>query len=311
MRILAVIPHYFDPSPPESPDGRFHGSTGRDPAPRVEALSACIAALHQNFDPSQSVIDIARLVTRPANAGTSAPVDVIVCTSGDSHLCDAVVATLGPGSFLRMPVEGDPRFLGFACREALREHVGMYDYFCYLEDDLIVRDPWLFAKLAWFNSFVGDGCLLQPNRYEVARSGIVRKAYVDGDLADHALAGLGDLPEGDPAIRGSYLGREVAFPRPRNPHSGCYFLNARQFASWAARADFLDRDTAFIGPLESAATLGILRAFAVYKPAIENASFLEIEHFGTGFIGQIRMPGEGELERRTRGDVRPAADGRE
>jgi hypothetical protein len=42
-----------------------------------------------------------------------------------------------------------------------------------------------------------------------------------------------------------------------------------------ARLDFFDRDTSFIGPLESAATLGIMRAFRIYKPAPEHAAFLE------------------------------------
>ena len=43
------------------------------------------------------------------------------------------------------------------------------DYFCYLEDDLILGDPWLFRKLAWFTREFGDDCLLQPNRYEPAQ----------------------------------------------------------------------------------------------------------------------------------------------
>jgi hypothetical protein len=60
---------------------------------------------------------------------------------------------------------------------------------------------------------------------------------------------------------------------------------------WSARLDFFDRDTSFIGPLESAATLGIMRAFRIYKPAPEHAAFLEIEHFGQAFLGLIRPGG--------------------
>jgi hypothetical protein len=61
-------------------------------------------------------------------------------------------------------------------------------------------------------------------------------------------------------------------------------------AHWMRQPHFLDRSPAFIGPLESAATLGIMRTFRIYKPARENASFLEIEHFGTGFLSQLRRP---------------------
>lgn len=287
MRLLAVIPHFFDSGRTNAGDGRHHGSIGKDPAPRVEALSDCISALHQQFDPSQSMIDIARRTTRPANANLAASVDVIVCTTQDKHVLDAL--DLNPGAFAHRPSQTQPMLLGFACRAVLRDHIGLYDYYCYLEDDLIIRDPWLFAKLAWFNGHLGDDRLLQPNRYEIARKGIVRKAYVDGDLADRVILPFGD-PADDPVLRSTFLGQEIVFQRPKNPHSGCYFLNASQMATWAARADFLDIDVSFVGPLESAATLGILRTFKIYKPARENAAFLEIEHHGTGFVSQIRMP---------------------
>jgi hypothetical protein len=294
MRILVVIPHYFD-SAEMAADGRRHGSIAKDPAPRVEALTSCIASIHQLFDTTQSIIHIARKITHAANKSLAASVDVVVCTTGNSHLIDSL--DLDPGAFEHRPTGAEPMLLGFACRTVLRERLGLYDFYCYLEDDLTLRDPWLFAKLAWFNTHLGDERVLQPNRYEVARKGIVRKAYVDGDLADYVINRFFD-PTQDPILRGLFLGREISFVRARNPHSGCFFLNARQMATWAARADFLDRDTSFVGPLESAATLGILRAFRIFKPATENAAFLEIEHFGTGFVGLIRMPVAGELEQR-------------
>ena len=295
MRILAVIPHYFQRQHGPAADGRRHGSVVNDPAQRIEALSSCIAAIHQLFDPTQSIIHIARKITIAANSPLTACVDVVVCTTGDAHLVQHL--DLGPDAFEHRPTDADPQFLGVACRSVLRDRIGLYDYYCYLEDDLILRDPWLFAKLTWFNAHLGDDRLLQPNRYEVARKGIVRKAYVDGDLADNVIGRFVDVSD-DPLVKGSYLGRDISFIRAKNPHSGCFFLNARQMGTWCSRADFLDRETAFIGSLESAATLGILRAFKVYKPAIDNAAFLEVEHFGTGFVGLIRMPLEGELEGR-------------
>ncbi len=292
MRILVVIPHYYRPpvagARPDAGDGRFHGSAGPDAGARLEALSESIASLHQQFDPRQSMIDIARKTTRPANAGISAGVDVIVCTTGGAHLVDRL--DLRDDAFEHFPTQVAPLALGFACRAVLRDRIGLYDYYAYLEDDLILRDPWFFTKLAWFNGHLGNDRLLQPNRYETARKGVVLKAYVDGDLADHVIRPFGD-PALEPNLRSTFLGREIVFQRPKNPHSGCYFLNASQMATWAARADFLDLDQSFIGPLESAATLGVLRAFKIYKPARENAAFLEIEHFGTAFVGQIRMPG--------------------
>lgn len=38
--------------------------------------------------------------------------------------------------------------------------LGKYDYYCYLEDDLILYDFWFFVKLKWFNYYVGNNNLL-------------------------------------------------------------------------------------------------------------------------------------------------------
>ncbi|MNC93925.1 hypothetical protein D3C83_106610 [compost metagenome] len=61
--------------------------------------------------------------------------------------------------------------------------------------------------------------------------------------------------------------------------------------SWAQRPEFLNRDTSFAGPLESAATLGIMRFFRAYKPARENAGFLEVRHMDNRYLGvRIKAP---------------------
>lgn len=64
----------------------------------------------------------------------------------------------------------------------LRDRLGGYDFYCYLEDDLLVRDPLFLRKLRWFTGRFGEGAVLQPNRFEAARSGVVRRAYIDGPL---------------------------------------------------------------------------------------------------------------------------------
>lgn len=284
MRLLAAIPHYFDPKG-QGGDGRRHASTAGALGTRLEALGACITALHQLFGTRQAIIDIASRVALPANAPRTGQVDVIVCTTAGRHLLPWL--DLEPGLWTRRETDAEPLFLGFECRAALRERLGDYDYYGYFEDDLIVRDPAFLAKLAWFNRHVGDERLLQPNRFEVTRRGVMLKAYLDGELAEDLTRPFQDVHE-EPTLRSNVLGSEVVFRRPTNPHAGCYVLNARQMAAWAARDDFLERSGAFIGPLESAATLGIMRAFRVYKPAPENADFLEIEHHGTDFIANLR-----------------------
>lgn len=285
MRILAVIPHYFDVAGPDLAEGRRHGSRSGDEAPRSEALSATISALHQLYGPSQVIIEIRTKIARPANELLSSELEVVVCTTGGRHLLDRL--PLPAGQYQHHATAVAPQFLGFECHSVLRDRLGAFDYYCYLEDDLVAHDPWFFAKLAWFNENLGDGSLLQPNRFEVARQGLARKAYIDGDINPDITRAHQHLDEA-PTLRSTVTGISTAFRRVSNPHSGCFFLNARQMRSWSEQPYFLDRDTSFIGPLESAASLGIMRTFRVYKPAPENASFLEIEHHGTAFIAQLR-----------------------
>ena len=48
---------------------------------------------------------------------------------------------------------------------------------------------------------------------------------------------------------------------------------------------FLDGDCSFAGPLESAASLGVMKNFRIYKPAYANAGFLEIRHLHNRYLG--------------------------
>jgi hypothetical protein len=286
MRILFAVPHYFDPAG-KAADGRVYGSLSQRAERRLQAVSTCLTALHQLFGRPQCLMDFAGRTTVPANQLTARQLDVVLCTTRGRHLLDGL--PLGPGYFTHHPTDVEPLLLEFECHAVLRDRLGDYDYYCFLEDDLILHDPWFFVKLAWFTGHVGDDCLLQPNRYEVARDAIVHKAYIDGELAERATAPFQDTHDSPPLV-GDVLGVRALFRRTGNPHAACFFLNARQMEHWARQPYFLDRDTRFVGPLESAATLGIMRTFKIYKPAPENAAFLEVEHFGNAFLSRIRTP---------------------
>jgi hypothetical protein len=278
MRILFTIAHFF------KPDGGKHASQKRDPKPRLQALTASVAALHQLFGKSQNIINIAHRATVPVNQLHAHEIDVVLCTTQEHHLLNQV--TLPYHFYKHHSTQAEPMLLGFECQALLRDCLGQYDYYCFLEDDLILHDPWFFVKLSWFTQQAGDLSLLQPNRYEVATHALTCKTYIDGDLAPRVTAPFQNTNEYS-QLQSQIMGLPVSFRRALNPHSGCYFLNANQMAYWASQTDFLDRDTRFVGPLESAATLGIMKAFRVYKPVPEQASFLEIQHFGTGFLGLI------------------------
>jgi len=277
-RVLVTIPHFFNPE-----GDQRHGSTRKDPQPRIQALSRCVAALHQVLGSRQGVLQIVSRTAHPANEAVAVDLDVVVCTTGGHHLADRL--PLPPGFFSHEATAAEPKMLGFECHRVLRDRFGAYDWYAFLEDDLILHDPWALTKMAWFSRTFGPERLLQPNRYETSVHRTPRKLYIDGDLRKAVTDAF--CPGDDPELAGDMLGRAVRFRRALNPHSGCFFLSAEQMGRWIAAPHFLDRDVRFIGPLESAASLGVMRSFRVYKPVMSNAAFLEIQHGSEGFLSLI------------------------
>ena len=299
MRLLFAIAHFYNPQG----SGR-HASQRRDPQPRLQALTSAISALQQTYSASQCAIDIGQKMAVPANQQCWNHIDITICTTGNFHLLDRL--PIPKDSYIHHSTTCEPMLLGFECQAFLRDNLGRYDYYCFLEDDLILSDPWFFIKLIWFNRITGDRNLLQPNRYESSINGQVRKAYIDGDLKPHVTQKFQNVQE-HPQLTGKVMECPVVLQRALNPHSGCYFLNGSQMDYWVNQPYFLDRDTSFVGPLESAATLGIMKTFRIYKPAPQNASFLEIQHFGTSFLSligkQIKVSNQADKSAENLGDT--------
>jgi hypothetical protein len=285
MRILFAIPHFFDSSAAGG-----HASESGSAEGRAAIIRLCLASLEQHFSPSQSLINSHWACFHPVNAHYTPSITIVLCTTGDSHL----VSCLDGCRFEHVRTDAVPWHLGFECHKVLREHLAEYDYFAYLEDDLRIWDGLFFTKLAWFNALFGDAALLQPNRFELTLQPVPYKLYGDGNVSDLSLiAGLQRIDE-QPRLEAEAFGSRIVFQRVENPHSGCFFLTAAQLAHWAAQPDFAVPSRAFCGPLESAATLGIMRHFRVYKPARENAAFLELEHLEARLLDKFYAPIPGE-----------------
>lgn len=283
MRLLITIPHYYHPN--SEPAGVCYGATSDLAEFRIRAFRQCLLSLHQHFGSAQYMMQIASKRTCPANTRLKTLLHIVICTTAGRHLLED----------LKLPLEfyhhhstrAEPMELGFECHKVLRDRFGNYDYFGYMEDDLIVSDPWWFLKLKWFEKLAGADAVLFPNRFERGTEPLVNKAYIDGDLAERVTARFQNVHD-KPQVQGGWLDVPVYFQRPLNPHAGCFFLTKEQMGRWIGEPSFLDGDTSFVGPLESAASLGIQRAFRIYKPAVENASFLEIEHAGSRFLSKLR-----------------------
>jgi hypothetical protein len=283
MRILLTIPHFYQPkghatfrSAPEIP----HGSEADKADERVRALSLCLTSLHQVFGTQQSHIINPGL---SCNGLIAAELDIVVCTTSGHHLVDRLPKNL----FRHHETTAQPRLLGYECHAFLAENLGLFDYYCFLEDDLLIIDPLFFWKLAWFAKGVGDRSLLQPHRFELSTRPPIRKLYIDGPLRDPTISPRFQNTRVRPNLSANVLGMQIGFERVDNPHSGCFFLTAAQMQRWTEQPFFLDRSDDFWGPLESAATLGIMRTFEIYKPVLANAGFLEVRHLDVRYLNKL------------------------
>ncbi len=292
MRVLVTIPHFFDPTIKSG-----YGSTTAPAAERLASLKACILGLQETVGTRQASLLFMHAPVKGKGANgrlakvndfSPAMLDIAVCTTGASHL---IGDDLPQGkTFHHVQTGVQPMLLGFACHKVLQEMLGKYDYYCYLEDDLLLSDPLFFVKLKWFTDTFGAAALLQPHRFETSGDPALHKLYIDGPVKKDFTAKWQDISQ-ENKLAGTTLGREFVFERPSNPHSGCFFLNAAQMETWAKAPHFLDGDTSFAGPLESAASLGIMKSFRIYKPAAKSAGFLELRHLANRYLGKrLRLP---------------------
>ncbi len=272
MRVLLALAHYF-----RAEEGSRHSSTDahrRDQ--RAEALKRAIDSWRGTFGPTTAINIAAKRYERMR--GVLDALDIVVLTNGTDHLVDAAHAKARGVRHVTVQVD-NPRMIGFAARQVFADNRNAYDLFCYSEDDLRVGDPGFVAKIMAFQDAFGPKRLLMPNRFEWNPAGPSLKTWIDGDLRQGLLA-----PWQDPLPDEEFLRLDrTTFRRATNPHSGFFAVTAAQLAHWMRQPHYGDNDCGFISPLESAATLGVLKTFPIYKAFGTDAGFLEIEHLDTRF----------------------------
>ena len=75
-----------------------------------------------------------------------------------------------------------------------------------------------------------------------------------------------------------------------------------------AQQHFDERDCSFIGPLESAATLGALKTFPIYKPFARDAGWLEIQHLDQRFSTPSNRKATDKAADKAQGAEEPPAE---
>ena len=287
MRLLFAVVHYY-----KAGDGR-HGSLAADPRPRIDALQRLILQLHRLYGKPAGLLNhLHRRVDGVEDGG--GPIDLRICVSGDCHVLDRLSDYEG---LYRKEIchPEDPRLLGFEAQRVLLETCAAaetagepFDYIAFLEDDILLTDADFFLKLSCFNRAFGNQYLLMPNRIETMEyHGQLRRFYIDGDYNPSASEVY--RQSGDQVLCFSHLGQMVRFEQPSNLHAGCFFLNREQARMYANSGNAAVIDTSFHGPLESAATLGMLKTFQLMKPSPKNGRFLTVEHGGRNFMGLVPL----------------------
>ena len=264
----------------------LHQSLRPDPTPRLYALQDQLLCLRR-LGAHQGVLNIHERQVQPINQATAHALDICVVTDGENgvlHLLEEPYRGLAK----EVVVEPKgPMYLGFEAHKVLAGHLDdQYDLYGYLEDDLLINDPFFFHKIDWFRRQLDDNGVLLPHRYEPYRQPHkIDKLYIDGPVDPDWLKCF--IPSPPKPILATLPAGEIIFNSPGNPHAGCFFLSHFQMTKWTKQDCFLDEDVSYVSPLESAATLGIIKTFDVYKSAISHANWLEVQHWGNSFRSLI------------------------
>ncbi len=284
MRVLLALVHYFK----GEAETRHSSTDERRRDQRAAVLRRAIDSWRGNLGATTTLTIETKRFDRLR--GTVDGLDICVITNGTDHLLDEDFARARGVRHVKVQVD-NPRMLGFAVHRLFADTRNAYDLFCYSEDDLRIADPGFVDRLRAFQDAFGWKRLLMPNRFEWNPAGPTLKTWVDGDIRPGATAAWRDPLPDEGFLHLPMPGRApVAFRRAMNPHSGFFALSATQLAHWMRQTHFLDLDCSFISPLESAATLAVLKTFPIYKAFGPDAGFLEIEHMDNRF-SSMRLPG--------------------
>lgn len=252
---------------------RFPTPLNRDRGPRVLAVVTHVT--DGRHEPSAFVDRLSATLDGLLLSLCRSRLELVLNTLPGRHVADALPERQQARlHVLARDNMDDPLFLGFEAQEAFAERIDEFDWFLFLEDDLVLGDNLLLEKLAFFNDAAPADSVLLPHRFEVWQG---RKIWIDlrskGRPGENMTAGrLTEISVGG-----------WKFAEPVNPHSGFYALTQSQVRRWLATGRHWYKLCSFFGPLESAATGSLEECFRLYKPHPDNIDFLEIRHLGTKY----------------------------
>ena len=140
MKILLTIPHYHAGS--QTAGMPTLNATGLH---QMQALVGCYMSPWWSLNRSPFQVRITPARAEQISLASGHEVHVKIVTTGDNHLLGQLQPL--PGHVSHYSTNAEPSQLGFECHSALRAGLGDYDYYGYVEDDLLMRDPWVLFQI--------------------------------------------------------------------------------------------------------------------------------------------------------------------
>ena len=283
MRILLAIAHFF-----RAEERSNHSSTDahrRDQ--RAQVVRTVIDSWRGHFG-QVATLNVATRSFERMN-GAADHLDIVVLVNGEDHLLDPEFCRSRGVRLIDAKLK-NPRMLGFSAHRLFANARHGYDMFVFSEDDLRPISSDLIFRICSFQQEFGWRRLLQPNRYELNPDGPEFKTYIDGMLNPAVVEPYETKLPDERFLTMRDGTRNITFQRATNPHSGFFAITAEQLTHWMAQSHFNDQDCSFYTPLESSATLAVLKTFSIYKPFGRNMGWLDLWHMDNRFSA-MDLPG--------------------
>ncbi|MEG5035854.1 hypothetical protein QUB37_14695 [Microcoleus sp. AT3-A2] len=242
--------------------------------PKVFAAVAHITSVEESNNPEKAAAKIERLrhtidglLTSFAHCDLSITIQTLPNRHVTAYLPEYQIKCID----IQESPDCDPMFVGFRLQEEFVERVEKFDWFLFIEDDIVLYDAFILEKLENFNRQSGyENAILYPHRFEMYQG---TKRYIDLTIDDHLSWNQ----------LSSVKIENVKFAECSNPHSGFYCLSRKQMKEWIKSGRIFKNQVLNVGPLESAATFCILECFSIYKPHPSNLNYFEVRHYDSKY----------------------------
>ena len=242
--------------------------------PKVFAAVAHITSVEESNNPEKGAEKIERLrhtidglLTSFAHCDLSIAIQTLPNRHVTAYLPEYQIKCIQ----IQEGPECDPMFVEFRLQEEFVERVAEFDWFLFIEDDIVLYDSFTLEKLEKFNQQSGyDNAILYPNRYEMYQE---TKRYID--LTIEQPFSWNQLSSVE--IEG------VKFAEFSNPHAAFYCLSRKHMKHWIKSGRVFKNQVVNVGPLESAATFCLLECFSIYKPHPSNLNYFEVRHYDSKY----------------------------